>query len=579
MRTITRRSVLAAPLALPLPATSAPAPGGGGIQRFTLETGQNAPRGGPAATLTDGSLLWATTEPEPPYLAKAMWPISRIAIRRSTDGGCCWSEPRVAVQGTPEYSVLSHALRLTRSGTLLHIFVRYGGYDYETGSPLKSLCEVFFHRSSDGGVTWSEPEKMPTGERYNGDVLSLAQLRDGRLIYPFAFLTATKARFAVSVMYSDDDGQKWKRSRSILEAGGGGFESGANEPSVVQLPDGRLWMLIRAQTGFQWQSFSKDGGVTWSTAEPSALPSSNAPATMLKLRSGEIAVAWNNDVHSNYARQSLVLGITADGVAFRGMREVDFTDFPDNPSEPVHHVTYPYLSEARDGTIVMSYNKGTWMRHNYPTLARVSPNWITARAELIDFHEGRTGWHTVNPGPDHRAAVERYVRADGGLWLELQQSPGSARPAGITRGIPLVAEGKVEAEVHVERAEGYVLFGDTLLEPGALEEACVRIRCGNGTVYVGAGTPQRVQRSRRSTEYGYLAHLVTSEAPYPRMTETGPLHIAVAYSTARQESSVRLNNGPAVTLRTGRILGLACFGLAVAKGGRLRVQSIQTTVG
>ena len=132
------------------------------------------------------------------------------------------------------------------------------------------------HHSFEGGRTWSEPKKVPTGERYNGDVLSSEQLRDGRLIYPFCYLSNVKAQLRASAMYSDDDGATWKRSTTTLEAGGG-FESGASEPSLVELPDGRLWMLIRAQTGFTWQSFSTDCGVSWTTASPSNPPASNAP--------------------------------------------------------------------------------------------------------------------------------------------------------------------------------------------------------------------------------------------------------------------------------------------------------------
>src|SRR5262245_46817996 len=290
---LSRRSMIALPFAF-LSADAA-VPRYGAMERLSLDLGHRATRSGPIAVLGDGTALWITTEPEPPYLAKAMWPISRVVMRRSQDNGRTWGEPRVLLQGTRNYSLLSHALRITASGALLHIFVRYSGYDYESASPAKSLCEVFAHRSLDGGATWEEPRKLPTGERYNGDVLSVEQLRSGRLVYPFAFLTSTKGQFATSVLYSDDDGSTWKRSGSTLEAGGGGFESGANEPTVVELADGRLWMLIRAQTGFQWESFSTDRGVSWSKAAPSAIPSSNAPATMLRLKTGEIAIAWNND--------------------------------------------------------------------------------------------------------------------------------------------------------------------------------------------------------------------------------------------------------------------------------------------
>lgn len=579
---MTRRTALAL-TALPLLTTGRPAAAATpGLERFTLDLGHYGSRGGPVAALPDGTLVRVTTEPEAPYTAKAMWPISRLTLRRSRDGGRSWTDAVEFLRGSEAYSLLSHALYPTRAGTLLHVFVRYSGYDYETASPAKSLCEVFFHRSPDGGQTWSEPRKMPTGERYNGDILSVTQLRTGRLLYPCAFLTAEQGRFASTVLFSDDDGMSWTRSRSVLQAGGGGFESGANEPSAVELADGRVWMLIRAQTGFQWESYSADGGATWSEARPSPLPSSNAPATLLKLRDGRIAVAWNNHVQGNYARQSLVLGITGDGRRFEGVREIDGTDFPDNPSEPTAHVTYPYLAETAGGVIVVSYNKGHWMRHNRPALACVRPEWITAREDLLDFRNGRTDWRSINPGPNRAAAVERYVTPEGreGLWLEIEQASGYREPTGISHCLPLVEEGEVTAEVQAVRADSYLLFGDSLLPPGETGEACVRIRFAGGRAYLAAGTPRTAQRNRRTTVYSYLAHRIESETPYPApLPADGFARVRLGYSASRSIALVRINDGPPVELRTGSILGLAYAALAVHQGGLLRFRLLRTQLG
>jgi len=550
-----------------------------GVERQTLDLGHLGSRGGPVATLPDGTLLWITTGPEAPYTTKAMWPISRLTLRRSTDGGKSWGEARDLLQGTRDYALLSHCLKRSASGALIHVFVRYSGYDHKSGSAANSLCEAFVHRSLDDGKTWTDPVRLETGERYIGDVLSLEQLRDGRLVYPFAYLTETKAQFACSALYSDDDGLTWKRSRSKLEAGGGGFESGASEPTVVELPDGRLWMLIRAQTGYLWESHSPDRGESWSTAKPSALPSSNAPATALRLRNGDIAVLWNNHVQSNYARQSLVAGLTRDGRSFRAMREIDFTDYPDNDDERALHVTYPYLTETRDGRIAVSYNKGNWMRHNRPALALVSPQWLLARSETVDFRDGRIGWHTVNPGPKHSAAVERYATdpESGRLGLEIEQAPDQANPAGIVRNLPLIADGEVQVTVQLLRSEAYLLFGDTLLNPQDMAECCVRIRLSDGQAFVAGGTPQQRQNNRRSTEFHYSSHSIRSETPYPAPLKSGEtLVISVKYQAAQKKALVRINDGPGAEVSTGEILGLSYIGLFAGKGGALRILSIRT---
>lgn len=575
---MSRRSLLGSIAASPLclKQGSGAVPQAGLMERSSLDLGHRATRSGPVVSLSDGSAIWITTEPEPPYLAKAMWSISRIVMRRSKDGGRSWGEPQVLLNGTREYSLLSHALRLTASGKLLHIFVRYSGYDYETASPAKSLCEVFAHRSADGGGTWEEPRKLPTGQRYNGDVLSIEQLRDGRVVYPFAFLTSTKGQFATSVLYSDDEGATWHRSRSTLEAGGGGFESGANEPSLVELPDGRLWMLIRAQTGFQWESFSTDRGVSWSPAAPSRIPSSNAPATMLRLRSGEIAIAWNNDVQSNYARQSLVLGITRDGRSFRGVREIDGTDFPDNPAEPVLHVTYPYLTELPDGTLLVSYNKGHWMRNNRPTLARVRPEWVVAREEIVNFQDGRTGWHTINPGPRRAAAIERYTSDQNGLWLELEQAPKITEPAGITRNVAQIVDGHLRAALRVMKPEASLLIGDSLLAPGAAGSACLRVRFTSDGIMLGAGMPERADRPRGTTSYSFVSYPVRSEIRYPAtLPDNGTVDLSVYYRAADNRSIVRMNEGPEVTLTMPPILGLSYMSFVVSGGGAIAIRELR----
>jgi predicted neuraminidase len=550
------------------------------VERQTLDLGHRGSRGGPVATLPDGTLLWITSGPEAPWTAPVMWPITRLTIRRSADNGKSWGEAQDFAHGSKNWSVLSHGLKRSATGALVHIFSRYSGYDYKTGLPANSKNEAFVHRSVDEGRTWTEPVRLDIGERYVGDVLSIEQLRDGRLIYPFAYLTDTKAQFACSVLYSDDDGLTWHQSRSHkLEAGGGGFESGASEPTVVELPDGRLWMLLRAQTGFLWESYSTDRGETWSTAQPSPLPSSNAPATALRLRNGDIAVAWNNHVQFNYARQSLVLGLTRDGRSFRAVREIDFTDYPDNDDERVLHVTYPYLTETRDGLIAVSYNKGHWMRHNRPALALVDPAWLRARQETVDFRDGRIGWHTVNPGPKRSAAVERYVSdpETGSLALELEPAPQQANPAGIVRNIPLVADGEVQVTVAVVRPEAYLLFGDTLLDPRNVAEGCVRIRLAGEQAFLAAGRPQQKTNAARATEFHYSSHAIQAETPYPAPIKPGEtLVISLKYQAGQKKAMIRINGGPGVELATGEILGLSYVGLVAGKDGALRLLSIRT---
>jgi hypothetical protein len=547
-------------------------------RHFTLDLGYRAPRSGPITALKNGHLLWISTEPEAPYLSKSMWSLSRLTMRRSLDGGKSWSSGQILQRGSKAYSVMSFGLFALQSGKVLHVFARSGGYDYETGSPDKSLRELFFHYATDGAKTWSNAQKLDTGERYHGDVLSFEQLRSGRIVYPFCFLTNVKSQFAVSVMFSDDDGKTWTRSPSVLTTGGGGFESGASEPTVVELPDGRLWMLIRAQTGYLWESFSTDKGQTWTHATESNLPSSNAPATALRLRSGEIAVAWNNHVHSNYARQTLVAGLTTDGKSFSGLREIDFTEFTDDPAASIPHSTYAFLTETHEGDLAVSYNKGNWSRHNRPTFARVSRKWLQAKRVVADLKDGRTGWHTIDPGPNFAAAVERYVLEDGLLWLEIEQNQRSKAATGIVRNVPLVADGEVELTVKIPQSEAYLLFNNSLLSPRNADEACLRVRFNDNKIFLGAGKAKMTENNRRTTQYQYSSLKITEEVVYPRPFAPGEaLRVRVQFNAAASRARIAIGDAAAVELKTDKILGLTFVGLLVGTGGKLRFHSMTTT--
>ena len=70
------------------------------------------------------------------------------------------------------------------------------------------------------------------------------------------------------MFYSDDGGRTWTKSTSDLSSpcypDFVGNNYGADEPCVLELKDGRLWMLMRTQTGFLYESFSSDHGRTWS---------------------------------------------------------------------------------------------------------------------------------------------------------------------------------------------------------------------------------------------------------------------------------------------------------------------------
>lgn len=77
-------------------------------------------------------------------------------ISRSTDGGRTWQTPRIVVEPAEGSMATGHRLTVLRDGTLLdlHTHVRF-----RTGSGLSEYT-LQAVRSTDGGATWSAPQKI-----------------------------------------------------------------------------------------------------------------------------------------------------------------------------------------------------------------------------------------------------------------------------------------------------------------------------------------------------------------------------------------------------------------------------------
>ena len=100
------------------------------------------------------------------------------------------------------------------------------------------------------------------------------------------------------MLLSDDDGYSWQsvhlptlpvlKSLPRIKAYAG-LTADRNRPSL-NLPIGRLMMLLRTAMDFYYQSFSDDYGQTWTAAEPSPFYGTITSPLLLTLSSRTIAV-------------------------------------------------------------------------------------------------------------------------------------------------------------------------------------------------------------------------------------------------------------------------------------------------
>ena len=255
-------------------------------------------RNGPFLELADGSLMTVDSQ----------------GTRVSKDDGKTWSEARPICEGVAGLrggrEPATVYLVRTTSGVLVAVYLDSTTYNFSWDDSInqpKDDCrlEVWAVRSLDDGKTWTDRQRLLEG--YNPNFFGFIQHSSGRLVATVPHIVLDPGRYAACSLASEDDGKTWKRS-NLIDLGGHGHHSGAMEPSVAELNDGRLLMVIRTHWGRFWEALSDDGGLSWRTIRPSQIESSSAPGYRLRLRSGRLALVSNGKV----GRQELLITFSED---------------------------------------------------------------------------------------------------------------------------------------------------------------------------------------------------------------------------------------------------------------------------
>jgi hypothetical protein len=337
--------------------------------------------------------------------------------------------------------------------------------DANTLKQHKSFYEIHFDiwhvRSRNGRKNWDAPMKVWDG--YAGSLLSFVQLRNGRVLIPYTFLTPRTwanrgkgfdaytfmGRFSSSTAYSDDNGSTWNLSRDELKEPTPtiGVDGGI-EPIVLEMNDGRIWMLIRTQWGRFYESFSHDGGASWSGPRPTSITSGDSPCSLTRLHDGRIVMMWNNNLRYCYANGGRVVlhaAISEDeGGTWRGYREVAANPLASEPPPPNgdHGVTYTVPALTRDGYLITSLSVGPGGGFY---MLRVDPEWLYETARNSDFANGMSGWTTIGT---HGAALEADP-ADSSRRVLAIRKPETDWPAGAVWNFPAGKRGELRMRLQL----------------------------------------------------------------------------------------------------------------------------------
>ncbi len=293
----------------------------------------DVPGNGPFTELADGSLMT----------------MEYGGMRISKDDGKTWSDPTPVCEGIAggppgRQEPAAYYVVRTKSGALVAVYLNFTTYNFSwdnaTNQP-KEDCrlEIWAIRSLDEGKTWVDNQCILEG--YNPNFFGFIQTSTGRLVTVVPHIVRDPGRYAACSLTSDDDGKTWKRS-NLIDLGGHGHHSGAMEPAVAELSDGRVLTLIRTHWGRFWEAYSEDGGLNWRTIRPSQIEAPSAPGYLLKLKSGRLAFLYNPPP----ARQELAV-IFSDDDAKTWTKPLVIA------RQKGGQISYPFMMERRPGELWM----------------------------------------------------------------------------------------------------------------------------------------------------------------------------------------------------------------------------------
>lgn len=322
-------------------------------------------------------------------------PEQSVYMRTSRDQGRTWTEPRKVFAFPRGKGCITHQIYtlVDREDAIHALALRY--YSLPRKADRSRGHSILFHSiSHDRGSTWSEPHQIDFGQPYTGAMNSFIQLKNGRILGALSYASPEfvesvgQIEFRTVTFYSDDTGDTWKVGQNNIRVPFGPqvAHPGAIEPILLELRDGRTWMLIRTQTLRFYESFSSDGGRSWTTPRAARFTAPDSPGAILRLADGRIVFVWNdlgsypNGVTGHW-RQYLYAAISKDdGRSWSPSKLVAPVIEPDRTGS---RGDYPFLCQTADGNVLLYYTRfglreGASYVRQHNELVRLDPDWVAA---------------------------------------------------------------------------------------------------------------------------------------------------------------------------------------------------------
>lgn len=201
--------------------------------------------------------------------------------------------------------------------------------------------------SNDDGRTWQDRKRLPDGGI--GPVKNKAiELADGTIVCP----SSDEAKgWTVHLETTRDGGKSWTKIGPLND----GKTVRAIQPTLLRMGGDKLGMLCRdgKSDGTIWQTWSSDGGQTWTELAASQLPNPNSGIDAVTLADSRHMLVYNHTVRggpSPRGREHLGVALSHDGRRWQAALTLE-----QSPGE----YSYPAVIQTSDGLVHIVY---TWNR-------------------------------------------------------------------------------------------------------------------------------------------------------------------------------------------------------------------------
>ncbi len=263
-----------------------------------------------------------------------------VGIWVSLHDGKAWSKPVEVANGvqSPDlrYPCWNPVLFLTKSGPLM-LFYKVG--------PSPSAWWGMLLTSEDHGKTWAPPRKLGDNHRIGhllGPVKNKPiQLDDGSILCPSS---TEHDGWRVHFELTKDLGKTWQ----VIGPVNDGQAFSAIQPSILTYANGRLQVLCRTRQNVVSQSWSDDGGKTWSEMAATNLPNPNAGTDAVTLADGRQLLVYNHTTRTSKpaGREMLNVAISHDGMDWQPILTLE---------RGQGEFSYPAVIQSSDGKVHITY--------------------------------------------------------------------------------------------------------------------------------------------------------------------------------------------------------------------------------